>query len=271
MKNWFRKIIIASIAMVATWFAGRSVDASLITYGDYPSWYSHVTGIATVDISDPSPPSTFAGYGTGDQSLYFNDSTNNFYYQFSQNGSLGNARFYNIGSKASGHPAVISSQQQTYGVANIQVDFFSSVSAFSLDYGTRNGSDVTFTLINYDQNSDPMVVDTFTQSSTGNSQYAITNFARATDTSLFSAVLITTNDIALYINHVSTATVLPPSSPLNPPGPLLDPTDPSNPPNPSNITVPEPSSFVLLSVGGVGLAVGMIRRRQKLRAKTNET
>ena len=49
--------------------------------------------------------------------------------------------FFNVGSAFSGSPAVLSSQQQTEGAANILITLAAPVKAFSLNFDTYDGVD----------------------------------------------------------------------------------------------------------------------------------
>jgi hypothetical protein len=106
---------------------------------------------------------------------------------------LSDGNFYNIGSLFSGDPAVLSSQQQTTGVANILITFPTLVSSFSLDYGTFGGSAVTFALDNG---------STFTFGSTG-SYYATVDSVSLSSAAAFDAVQITSPDFVLNINDLT--------------------------------------------------------------------
>jgi hypothetical protein len=159
--------------------------AGFTVYPDLVSWNGAVTNPTSVTIPDPSPQ-PFIGFGSGDASVTYNGVT------FSQSAALSNGFFYNVGSLFSGDPAVLSSQQQTVGVANILITFPVAVNAFALNYGTFNGSPVTFLLSNGDG---------VTQGSTG-SGYATVDFVGATDTTPFTSVLVTSIDGVLNINDL---------------------------------------------------------------------
>jgi hypothetical protein len=196
--------------------------AGLVTYPNSGSWNAAVTGIANVAIPDPGP-SGFTTIGTGTASVTYGSVV------FSTSAALSNGTFYDIGASnlPPAIPAVLSSQQQTTGLPNILVTFPNPVEAFSLAYGTFNGTAVTFTLSNG---------DTFTQGSTGSS-YAVPDFAGATDTTPFTSVLITTpgsagDTNALNLNDVSFGSL-----------------------------VPEPASLVLSALGAIGLLAFGRRKR----------
>ena len=219
MRKSFSNLFSMCVAMAAIFSIVESANASLITYSNVGTWNSNVTGVSTVTIPDLAPFS-YVYYGQGNASVTYSPDT------FSQSGTLGNALFFNVGSNYfNGPTAVVSSQQVSVGVENILITFSGSVDAFALNYGTFQGSNVTFTLSNG---------DTFTQGSTSANGYAVNDFAGATDTTPFNSVLVTSPDYVLNLNNVSTA----------------------------HSAVPEPSSFALLGLGGLGLAVGAYRRRR---------
>jgi hypothetical protein len=149
-----------------------------------------VSGIAsaapiTVVVPDPSP-NPFIFYGTGDASVTYSGVL------FTQQLALGNANLFDVGPLFSGDPAVLSSQEATVGVENILITFPNPTAFFSVDYGTFDGSSVTFLLGNG---------DSFTQGSTG-SGYLTPDFFSVTDTP-FSTVLITSSDFVLNINNIT--------------------------------------------------------------------
>jgi hypothetical protein len=196
--------------------------AGLITYPNSASWTAAVSGVTNVGIPDPSPLG-FINFGTGTASVTYGSLT------FSTSAGLSNGTFYNIGPVNSGDPAVLSSQLETTGTPNILVTFPSPVTAFSLDYGTFQGSSVTFALSNG---------DSFSQGSAANNNYTVPNFVGVTDTTPFTSVLLTTSDPGrnnpLNINNVSFASIA---------------------------VVPEPASLLLLGLGAVGL-IALTRRRK---------
>jgi hypothetical protein len=160
--------------------------AGLVTYPDFASWSSAVTNITTVTIPDPAP-NQFIFFGTGTASVTYGG------VNFSTNGSLSDGNFFNVGSLFSGVPAVLSDQGQSFGVANILITFPQAVDAFALNYGTFNGSAVTFTLSNG---------GTVVQGSTG-SGYSVPDFVGVTDTTPFTSVLVTSPDQVLNLNNVN--------------------------------------------------------------------
>ncbi len=230
MTKSFLSTIISCITIVVALFTAPSLNASLMTYSTYSSWSSQVTGVSTEDITGPTGSATYQYFGKGTQSVSFGNAT------FSQSGSLGNGLFYVIGTGYSaGFPTapIISSQRETTGVANIQITFDFAVSGFALNFGTKNGSNVSFQLFN-----NATSVDTFTLASTGGNAYNTTNFVGAIDTT-FNSVLIKTADQFLNVNNVAD-------------------TSPSN----SDSAVPEPSTFFMFGLGGVGLVVRAFCRRK---------
>ncbi len=139
----------------------------------------------TVIVPDPSPD-PFIFYGTGDASVVYDGVL------FQQQAALGEASLFDVGPVFSGDPAVLSSQEASTGVENILITFPNPTTFFSVEYGTFNGSSVTFLLGNG---------DSFTQGSTG-SGYVTPDFFSITDTA-FSTVLITSPDFVMNINDIT--------------------------------------------------------------------
>jgi hypothetical protein len=143
---------------------------------------------------------------------------------FQQQAVLGNANLFDVGPLFSGDPAVLSSQGASVGVENILITLPNATTFFSVDYGTFNGSSVTFLLGNGDH---------FTQGSTG-SGYLTPDLFTLTDTP-FSTVLITSSDFVLNINNITY----------------------------NSTTTPEPGTLVMFGSGIIGLA-GVLRRKISL-------
>ena len=188
MKN------ISKHRLVSCWgailFAGSltATQAGISTYPDLASWTASVGSFTTTSIPDPSP-SPFIFFGSGSASVTYGGVV------FSTDSTLSDGNFFNVGSGFSGAPAVLSSQLQTFGVANILITFPSAVEGFALNYGTFGGSAVVFTLGNG---------DSFTQGS-AISGYDAADFAGATDTTPFTTVLVTSVDSVLSIKEISRA------------------------------------------------------------------
>lgn len=139
----------------------------------------------TVVVPDPSPQ-LYIFYGNGDASVTYDGVL------FVQQLALGNANLFDVGPLFSGDPAVLSSQEASVGVENILITFPNATSFFSVNYGTFNGSDVTFLLGNG---------DSFTQGSTADG-YLTPDLFSVTDTP-FTSVLITSPDFVLNINNIT--------------------------------------------------------------------
>jgi hypothetical protein len=165
----------------------KSLMASVALAMAVATGSAHAT---TVTIPDPSPD-PFIFFGSGDASVTYGGVT------FSQSATLSDGNFFNIGPGFSGSPAVLSSQEQSTGVANILVTLPAPVTFFSLHYGTFGGSDVNFTL-----SSGPV----FTQASTG-SGYAVPDFFSKSESTPFTSVLLTSIDGVLNLNNVSFGSV----------------------------------------------------------------
>ncbi len=234
MKS-FRNMIVVCVAFAAILFVAGSSNASLITYSNFADWNSNVTNVSNEAILNPTAPATFQDLGSGNQSIEFGNAT------FSQTASYGAAEFYVIGSGFSSGlptaPIVSSERTNSTDVTNIKIVFGYVVNGFALNFGTSNvlgttnGSTVSFQLLNGSTS-----VDSFTKASTGGNYFNTTDFVGATDTA-FDTVLITATDYTLNVNNVYDAT-------------------------PSSSSVPEPSTFAMLCIGGVGLAVRAFRRKK---------
>src|ERR1017187_4447416 len=91
----------------------------------------------TITVTFPDPGSfTFLGNGTA--SVTYSGVT------FSTQGALSDGNFWLIGTGFGANPPDLSSQQQTFGVANILVTLPVYATYFSVNYGTFNASPVTF-------------------------------------------------------------------------------------------------------------------------------
>lgn len=173
----------------------------------------------TVTIPDPSP-SSYILFGVGDATVTYSGVV------FTQSSLLSNGQFFNVGPVFSGYPPVLSSQEQTTGIANILITLPSSVSYFAVNYGTFEGSGVTFTLSNgY----------TTTLGSTG-SGYDVPDFFSYSG-SPFSTVLVTSPDFVLNINNIVYGSV-------------------------ERVT-PEPGTLVLLCSGALALGGSLTRKLRR--------
>jgi len=209
---------LAAAAVLASAFvAATGAQAGLVTYTDFAAWSAVVPNTASVTIPDPGSAG-YAYFGSGSASVTYVG------VQFSTDSTLSDGQFYNVGTIFSGAPPVLSSQQQSFGVANILITLPNPTNAFSLNfgYGTFNGGAVTFLLSNG---------DTFTQGSTG-SGYAVPDFIAATDGTSFTSILVTTPDAVLNLNNLVYA-------------------------------VPEPSTWAMMLLGFVGLGFMAYRRKVK--------
>jgi hypothetical protein len=205
-----------------------SISYADVTYTDFTSWAAANPGYTTVTIpDDPSPG--FTVLGTGNASVTYSG------VQFSQSGdSSTDPDLFNIGSLDSGDPAVLSSASLT-GDANILITLPQAVTALALDYGTMDGSSMTFTL------SDGSVIN---QPSTAGGSFAVPDFFGVTESSPFTSVLLTTSDLALDLNNVSYLVA----------GPSV-----------GTVAAPEPGTWPVLAIALACLAVaGWRRQKSKL-------
>jgi len=144
--------------------------------------------VITVTVPDPAPLQ-FIFLGNGTASVTYSGVT------FSSSASLSDGNLWNVGSLFSGYPAVVSSQQQTFGVANIQTTLPWVSTFWAISYGTFYGSPVTFLASNG---------DTATFGSTGG---ALGGFYNTPDGVAYNGpaiswVLITSPDSVLSVNNV---------------------------------------------------------------------
>ena len=174
--------------------------------------------LVTVTIPDPSPL-PYISFGSGNASVTYSGVV------FAQSALLSDGVFFNIGPLWSGFPAVLSSQEQTVGVANILITLPSATTFFSLNYGTFNGSSVSFALSNGYST---------TLASTGGNGYDVPDVFSITS-SPFTTVLVTSPDFVLDINNSAYGTL--------------------------GTTTPEPNTLVLLTSGLLALGGGFRRRR----------
>jgi hypothetical protein len=185
---------IAGTAIALATMGASGANAATV-FSDYASWSGAVSGTTTVTIPDPAPD-PFVFFPSG--SVTYDGVV------FSTSSALSDGNFFNIGSVYSGLAAVLSSQEQTIGIPNILITLPSSVTGFSLNYGTFDGSDVIFTLSNG---------DTFTQGSTATGDYVVPGFFGVTDTA-FNSVLVTASSVndlqeVLSLNNVVYAAAVP--------------------------------------------------------------
>lgn len=205
----------AAVLATALLLAGTvNAGAAALSYTDFVSWNTAVPGFTAVTI--PEPVSGFQYFDTG--SVTYGDVT------FSTSSTLSNGFLFNVGLAFSGSPAVLSSQQQTEGLANILITLAAPVKAFALNFDTFFGSDVTFTLSNG---------DTLTLGSAGKA-YDPGSFFGVVDNNPFSTILLTSSDAVLNLNELKLGAAVTP--------------------------IPEPATWVMLVLGFLGIGVFGARR-----------
>ena len=137
----------AALGAVLMLFSGTvNANAGLVTYADFSLWSAAVSSYTSLAIPDPAGSDGYDDFGSGTASINYSGVL------FATNAALGNGGFYNIGptfSGSNGFFPVLSSQQQSEGVANILITLAAPVKAFALSFDTFFGSDVTFTLFQW--------------------------------------------------------------------------------------------------------------------------
>ncbi|MEH2614513.1 PEP-CTERM sorting domain-containing protein [Bradyrhizobium sp. AZCC 1693] len=207
----------AALGAVLLLFSGTvNANAGLITYADFSLWGAAVPGYTSLAISDPTGSEGYDDFGSGTASVSYGGVV------FATNAALGNGSFYNIGptfSGSNGFFPVLSSQQQSVGVANILITLAAPVKAFALNFDTFFGSDVTFTLSNG---------ETLTLPSAGHA-YDLKSFFGVTDDTPFKTILLTSSDPVLNLNALNFDAAVSP--------------------------IPEPATWVMLLLGFAGISL----------------
>ncbi|WOH53746.1 PEP-CTERM sorting domain-containing protein [Bradyrhizobium sp. sBnM-33] len=233
----FTKMNSAALGAALMLFAGTvNADATAVTYADLTSWIAAVPGYTPISIPEPTP-----GLDDLPHSQYFETGTVTYNGVTFSTSALGNGFLFNIGPGFEiipGEPAfngtlpVLSSQQQSQGVANILITLAAPVNAFALNFDTFNvpnqsyGYDVIFQLSN---GSDPL-----TLGSPGNA-YDLTRFFGVVDDTPFKTILLTSSGPVLSINELNIGAAVSP--------------------------IPEPATWVMLLLGFAGIGLFGARRR----------
>jgi hypothetical protein len=182
-----------AVALASAFFGAASAQAAPVTYSDFASWSSAVSGTTTVTIPNPSSPFDSIDIGTV---TYGGVS-------FSGNATFPDrSGFFNVGpSFPNGeptHPAVLSMQQLDFGAVSILITLAAPVTAFSLNFGTFDGFDVAFLMNGH----------TITSGSTGDINkldssfyYQPNDFFGVTDLTPFTTVLVSSEDENLYLKQ----------------------------------------------------------------------
>jgi hypothetical protein len=222
--SMFTKMNSAALAAALMLFAGSvNATAATVTYTDFTSWNSAASAYTSLEIPDPASPLGYDFFGTGAASVSYGGVL------FSTSAARGNGEFYNVGptpifSGSDGPLAVLSSQKQTSGVANILITLAAPVTAFALKFDTFYGSDVSFTLSNG-------YTVTFGSAANG---YNLKSFFGVIDTNPFQKILLTSTDDALNLNALKIGSTV--------------------------SAIPEPSTWVMLVLGFVGVGLLAARR-----------
>ncbi|ANW00441.1 PEP-CTERM sorting domain-containing protein [Bradyrhizobium icense] len=236
----FMKMNSAALGAALILLAGvANANAGLVSYSDFTSWSAAVPSKTSLAIPDPAsgPYPGYDEFGSGTASVSYGGVL------FETNIALGNGDFYNVGptyEDSNGPLPVLSSQQQTVGVANILITLAAPVNAFALNFDTYDGVDdgtnygavVSFTLSNG---------QTLSKDSVGN-VYDLQSFFGVVDDTPFKWVLLTTSDPVLSINALNF------SAPVS--------------------AIPEPATWIMLILGfaGIGLMGGARLPARRARA-----
>lgn len=220
----------AALAAVLLLAGTVNAGAAAVFYTDLGSWNAAVPSSSAVTI--PEPASGFEYFDTG--AVKYEGIT------FSTSAKLSNGFLFNVGQAFTGSPAVLSSQQQSVGLANILITLAAPVKAFALGFDTYDGVDdfvfngavVSFTLSNGKKLS---------LNSLGYA-YDLTGFFGVVDDGAFNTILITSDASALNINDLKLGAAVAP--------------------------IPEPATWVLLVLGFLGIGVYGARRSVRRVAAT---
>lgn len=229
----FTKMNSTALAAALLLLAGIvSADATAVTYANFTLWSAAAPGSTPVTIEEPipnvvdleDPPNLVPGvqyFGSGTASASYGGVL------FQTNGALSDGHFFNVGSDFSGSLPVLSSQAQSFGVANILITLAAPVKAFALNFdtydglddGIANGTTVSFTL----SNGQTLPLD-----SMGNA-YDLASFFGVVDDTPFKWILLTSSDPVLSINELSIGAAVAP--------------------------IPEPATWVMLLLGFAGICL----------------
>jgi len=226
----------AVLAAVILFAGTMNAAATAVGYTDFTSWSAVASGSNPLAIPEPvpnvvnpaDPPNLLAGFqyfGSGSASVSYGGVL------FETNANLGNGDFFNVGPTffgSNGSLPVLSSQAETTFAANILITLAAPVRAFALNFGTFDGSDVTFTL----SNGEEIILG-----SSSTSFYELTNFFGVTDSNPFNTILITASDRALNLNQLMLGAAVAP--------------------------IPEPATWAMMILGFAGIGALAYRRRRK--------
>ena len=218
-------------ALASAFFGAASAQAAPVTYSDFASWSSAVSGTTTVTIPNPSSPVDSIDSGTVTYGgVSFSGSAT-----FPDPDRSG---FFNVGPSIPNgqptHPAVLSMQQLDFGTVSILITVAAPVTAFSLNFGTFDGFDVAFLINGH----------TITSGSTGDINkldssfyYQPNDFFGVSDLTPFTTVLVSSEDENLYLNNVAFGAAV--------------------------SAIPEPSTWAMMMLGFAGLGFLAYRRPRR--------
>jgi len=200
-------------------------DAGLVTYTDYASWSSAVTGISTVTI-----PNVTAYLGQASTSATFDGVT------FSTDEALGNPRMFTVSTAITTTIPVFSVQQTTVGLNHLIITLPEPMFAFAFNFGTFSRF-APINIIVPGIGEHLSTADREVRLGTGDG-YATTEFLGAIKSNPFQTIyLVTDKSNVMNVGNVAYA-------------------------NADAAPVPEPGALALFGLGSLGVVRLARRRRQ---------
>ena len=209
----------AAFAVLALGAAATPACAGATLFANYGDWSAATARIHTAGI-DAGP--NVIRLGEGDVSITFDQVT------FHQSAAISgqSPMFYIPAGYYGAATGAISSQQGA--LSNILITLPDATRAFSLGFGAWNyphhPATATFLLSNG---------DSFTLGASGGFNYDVPDFFGVTDTTPFTSVLVTSNEVVMNVGRVAYG-------------------------------VPEPTTWAMMLLGFFGLGAALRRRRRAL-------
>ncbi|MGY3346667.1 MULTISPECIES: hypothetical protein [unclassified Bradyrhizobium] len=197
-----RNIAFVAGALLCLSVWGRDAQAAAV-YTDEASWSAAVSHSYSVTIPDPGSAG-YAYLGTGDASVIYGGIT------FSTNASLGNRYFFDVGASYPGFTGAVpvlsvqsSDLSTSDGVTNLLITLPMAITAFALNFGSLDGSDVSVNLLGA---SVATAGSTFDPSGP---HYETADFIGLTNITPFKQILLTTIDPVLNLSQIDFNTPVP--------------------------------------------------------------